>query len=122
MVGAQSVTVGPTSPGGYSLAVYRGDTAAWRFKLWLDSFKTVPADLTDVLVASQIRTRPGGDLILQIPLSVTLPNIIDANISATQTALFPQPIAVWDLQLTDPTGDVITVLSGFVNTTPDITQ
>jgi hypothetical protein len=108
-------------PGNYSLTVYRGDTSRWSFILWADAFKTSPADLTGVTARSQIRTRPGGDVVLTLAPTVSLPNMIGIAISAAQCATLPSR-AVWDLQLTYPTGDVVTVIAGAVNATADVTQ
>ena len=108
-------------PGNYALRVYRGDTARWTFVLWADTHKTVPADLTGVSVASQIRTRPGGDVLATLACTTTLPNTIDAELPATVTAKL-LPLAVWDLQLTYPSGDVTTVLAGAVNAMADVTR
>lgn len=107
-------------PGNYSLRVYRGDTFRWTFVLYADDRKTVPADLTGVSVASQVRTRPGGDLVLALTPTITLPNTIGVVLSAAQCATLPSA-AVWDMQLTYPTGDVSTVLMGGVNVTADVT-
>jgi hypothetical protein len=107
-------------PGRYSLMVYRGDTARWTFVLWANAAKTVAADLTGVAVKSQIRNRPGGVLVLELPCVVTLPNTVGIVLTAAQCAALPAA-AVWDMQLTYPTGDVSTVVSGGVNVVPDVT-
>lgn len=107
-------------PGQYGLSVYRGDSARWQFTLWADGSMQTPTDLTTVTVASQIRTRPGGTLLLALAPVVTLPNIVAIAIAATDSAALPTT-AAWDLQLTYPSGDVDTVLTGPVNATPGVT-
>jgi hypothetical protein len=109
-------------PGTYSLAIYRGDTHAWRFTLWQDTAKTTPVDLTGIAVKAEIRDRPAGTVIQALTLVVTLPNIIDASLTGAQTKAMPSTGGRWDLQLTDATGWVSTVLAGSVNVTGDITD
>jgi len=108
-------------PGQYALSVYKGDTTRWQFTLWADGSMQTPTDLTTVTVASQIRTRPGGTLLLSLAPVVTLPNIIAIAIAASDSATLPTT-ASWDLQLTYSTGDVNTVLAGPVNTITDVTR
>jgi len=108
-------------PGAYSLNIYRGDSHAWRFVLWADAAKTEAVDLTGTTVKAEIRDRPAGTVIRPITLTVTLPNIVDAYLAASQTAMLPAS-GRWDLQLTDGTGWVSTVLAGAVKVTGDITD
>jgi hypothetical protein len=109
-------------PGSYSLAIYRGDTYAWRFTLWQDTDRTLAVDLTGIAVKAEIRDRPAGTLIQALTLAVTLPNIIDASLTGAQTRQLPSTGGRWDLQLTDPTGWVSTILAGSVVVTGDITD
>lgn len=109
------------TPGSYSLQLYRGDTYRWQFKLFNDVNQTLPADLTGVTAAAQIRDKPGGTAIAALSCTVTLPNLIDAVLAASDSAILPSSGA-WDLQLTYASGDVATVLAGPVNVTPDVTN
>ena len=108
-------------PGGFALNIYRGDTHAWRFTLWQDVEKTLPVDLNGINVKAEIRDRPAGTVIQPIALTVTLPNFIDAKLTAAETS---QLLATgsWDLQLTDPVGWVSTVLAGAVKVIGDVTD
>jgi hypothetical protein len=108
------------TPGNLPLSLYKGDTYRWRFSLWLDVAQTQPADLTGVTATSQIRDKPGGTLVAAIACTVTLPNIIDAVLSAADSAKLPSSGA-WDLQLLYASGDVATALAGTVNTVADVT-
>lgn len=108
-------------PGPFSLTIYRGDTHAWRFTLWQDVAQSAPLDLTGIAVKAEIRDRPAGTPVFAIPLIVTLPNIIDAKLDATETAQLPSS-GRWDLQLTDASGWVSTVLAGAVKVVGDITD
>ena len=109
------------TPGDLPLNIYRGDTYHWRFTLWTDSNKTVPADLTGVTVKSEIRDKPSGSVIKPIACTIKMPNIIHATLSAAASGALPSKGA-WDLQLTYSSGDVVTVLAGDVAVTPDVTD
>jgi hypothetical protein len=104
----------------YPLAVYRGDTAGWRFVLWKDAAKTQPFDLTGAKAAAQIRDRPDSSNIVNMVCAVTLPNTVDVTLSAAAAAVTPS--GQWDLQITAANGTVTTVVAGPVKTTADITQ
>lgn len=106
-------------PGTYDLCIYRGDTARWRFLVWQDLAKTVPVDLTGATVRSQIRNAPGGGNPTDMNCTVTVPNTIDMVLPAGTN---PSPRGVWDLEVTYPSGDVFTILSGRVMTMADVTN
>jgi hypothetical protein len=108
-------------PGTMNLDLYRGDTTRWQFKLWLDAEKTDPVDLTGVTAKAEIRDKPGGKNITPITCVITMPNIIDATLTAIDSALLPAKGA-WDLQLTYTGGDVATLLAGKVTVIADITD
>lgn len=109
------------TPGRMPLSLYRGDTYRWRFHLWNDVAQTEASDLTGVVATAQIRDRVGGNLITAMDCTVTLPNVIDAVLTAANCALLPSTGA-WDLQLLYASGDVATVLAGPVNAVADVTQ
>jgi hypothetical protein len=109
-------------PGAYSLRVYRGDTTVWNFTLWADAEKTIPIDLTNMLVAAEIRTSTGAEPATPLALVVTLPNQIMATLSPAASRPLPAS-ARWDLQLTEPAnGRVSTILAGTVSVSGDITE
>jgi len=105
----------------YPLRLYRGDSSRWRFLLWADPDRTVAVDLTGVVVGAEIRTATGATPIYPIAIAVTLPNTIDLSLSATASAQVPAS-AIWDLQLTYPSGDVQTIVSGAVSVKGDVTN
>lgn len=109
------------APGKYNLALYRGDTGRWRFTFWEDTAHTVPFDLTGAVVKSEIRDKSGGTKIVELDCVVSLPNIIDAELTAGDSALTPAA-GVWDLQLTWPDGTVRTMVGGTVAVTGDVTD
>jgi hypothetical protein len=108
-------------PGSYTLTLYKGDFAHYRFTLWQDLARVVPADLSSVvLVKAEIRDRPGGDLIVAMVCTLTQPNIIDMRLSTASSEKLPSS-GVWDLQLTYASGDVSSPLAGPVAVTGDVT-
>jgi hypothetical protein len=108
------------TPGKYALLIYRGDSYKWQFKLWSDAAKTIPLDLTGVTVKAEIRDKPGGNVLGHLTCVTTMPNIIDASLTAANTATLTS--GVWDMQLTYAGGDVSTVLTGLVTVTMDVTD
>jgi hypothetical protein len=109
------------TPANYALTLYRGDTARWQFTLWLDESKLDPADLTGVVTKAEIRDRPGGAVITELATAVTLPNVVQMELTPEQSGALPASGA-WDLQLTYPNTDIVTILAGAVTVTPDITD
>lgn len=110
------------NPVNFALKVYQGDTYAWGFTLWQDRARTVPVDLTDVTPKAEIRDRSGGALMLALPLTVTLPNVIVADLSRDDSLKLTRRSGVWDLQLTLDDGTVSTVVAGNVFITPSVTD
>lgn len=107
-------------PGNYTLTIYRGDTTRWQFVLWADDAKTIPIDLTGVVVRAQLRSYPDGPVCAALTCTVAIPNFINAVLPAAESARALS--GVWDLQLQFSSGDVVTALSGSVVITPDITR
>jgi hypothetical protein len=109
------------TPGNYALRLYRGDTYRWQFNLWADLDKTIPLDLTGATAAAEIRDQPGGAVKATMTCTVETPNIVHAELPASECAKLPYKGA-WDLQLTYPGDEVSTVLAGGVDVTPDVTD
>jgi hypothetical protein len=108
-------------PATYDLSLYRGDTGRWQFKLWSDADKTQPVDLTGVTVDAMIRDKAtGGSYSTTMACTVTQPNIIDMVLTSQQSRDLPAK-GLWDLQLTYPSGDIVTPLKGAVAVTQDVT-
>lgn len=108
------------SPGYFRLDVYRGDTKRWRFVLWQDDAKTIPTNLSGAVVTAQLRAYPDGEVSALLGCTVTLPNTIDAVLSAADSSRVVN--GVWDLQLAFSGGDVVTALSGNVLVVADVTR
>jgi hypothetical protein len=108
-------------PGSYPLTLYRGDSGRWRFVLWNDPLKRVPADLTDVVAKAEIREQAGGLTITPLQCTVELPNAVSMVLAASASAQLPA-MGAWDLQLTYPDGTVATILAGSVSVIADVTD
>jgi hypothetical protein len=111
---------GPLVPSNYPLALYRGDTHRWQFRLWADPSKTAPIDLATATAKSEIRSL-SGTVVTTLLCAITLPNTIDVTLSAVESAKLTTPPAQWDLQLTWANGDVQTPVTGAVTVQQDVT-
>lgn len=110
------------TPAHFALTIYQGDTYDWDFTLWQDRARTVPIDLEGVTPKAEIRDRSGGALMLALSLDVTLPNVITASLSRTDSLKLTRRSGVWDLQLTLIDGTVTTIVAGNVLVTPAVTD
>lgn len=108
-------------PATYDLKLYRGDTYRQQFVLWADSAKTIPVDLTDVTVKSEIRDKPGGTTIIELTVNPVSGNSFELVLSGEQTRDLPAKGA-WDIQLTWPNADITTVIAGPVSMVDDVTD
>lgn len=110
------------TPGVFNMSIYRGDSYRWQFKLWADTGKTTPVDLTDVVAASEIRDKPSGKKVTSVDCTVTLPNIVDLYLDAAKSKALAITRGAWDLQLTYPNDEVATVVAGSVTIVLDVTE
>jgi hypothetical protein len=101
-----------------SLEVYRGDTRRWQVKLWADAERAQPIDLNGVTAAAQIQM---SSPVVTLGCTVTLPNVIDLLLTAQDSKTLAIGKGLWDLQLTYPGGDIVTVLAGEVHVVADVT-
>ena len=104
----------------YALAIYRGDTVRYQFRLWADAGKTIPSDLSDVTAAAQLRDSPNGTIVQDLDVVIT-DNVIEVALEAVDSAALPAAGA-WDLQLTYGSGDVSTLVAGPVSVRGDVTR
>lgn len=109
------------TPGNYPLDFYRGDSYRWNVVCWADSGKTQPLDLSGVTPAAQIRPVEGGSPVLIITTNIQMPNTVVCYLPPATSKNLMVGGGVWDLQLTYPSGDVISVLRGPVTVTADVT-
>lgn len=110
-------------PTSYPIDLYRGDSWARDVRFWTDDAATLPADLTGVVAAAQIRDAVDGDYVIELDAIVELPNIVHLQLPAANWSTEPGPTSgVWDLQLHNATtGNVWTPLAGPVRITGDVT-
>jgi hypothetical protein len=107
-------------PGTANLAIYQGDDYAAVVTVMQGSG---PADLTGYTAQAEMRTGAAdcAPVAWEINAQVNPPNFINLLIPASATALMSGSYC-WDLQITDPTGLVTTILAGGVTVTREITR
>jgi hypothetical protein len=82
-------------------------------------------DLTGNSLAGQIRTTAqSNDIAGTFAFVITDPTngLISMKMSATNTALLPAQQCVYDVELTQASGDIIRILAGNVNVTANVTR
>jgi hypothetical protein len=110
-------------PQDYPLTLYRGDTfGPLVVHVWTNTAHTVPAVLTGVVAAAEIRDKPGGTTIVPMDCVVDPAGTITVGLSADDSADAPLKKGVWDLELTYLDGTVVTALRGTVEVTTDVTH
>jgi hypothetical protein len=105
----------------YNLALYRGDSRGWLFRMWADEAKTEPADLDGAEIRAEIRDKSAGSQIVDLDIVFTSPNIVQVTITPPMYATCPAK-GIWDLQITYPDGWVDTPVGGTVAVTADATD
>lgn len=133
--GLGSVTQGPAVPAGvssgiptrqrgtYNLNIVRFDSWTWQFTLWGDEAKSIPSDLSGATVTAQIRLTVGGAIIASLAVEVrdAPRGVVWMSISSGQSGVLP-PVAVWDMQISYPDGEIRTPVGGNVLVTDDVTR
>ena len=105
------------------LNLYRGDTWHTTLRLWEDEARTIPLDISGQEASSYIKDEFDGAERMILDATVTAPNLIQLLLPFGQWADWPatQLTGVWDVQLTDSSGNVTTVAYGDVAIQPDVT-
>lgn len=102
---------------------YRGDTLVLQVRLWEDTARTVPSDLTAALVAAQVRAFPDA-LVELVAFAVDVAgNEITLRLTGDQTQVLP-PVSSYDCEV-DWYGDqsrVQTVMAGKIGIVQDVTR
>lgn len=112
-------------PGTYNLSFTTGDTV--EFEVALKNPDESPKDLTGYTAKAQIRsTTAAADVLAEFNVVGSLDSTgkIRLRLESTQTEVFrATPQGVWDLEVTK-TADLtkLTILTGTVRTTPDVTR
>jgi hypothetical protein len=104
------------------LALYRGDTYGWQFRVWEDTPGGIPSDLSGVVAAAQVRDRPGGSAMIVLECQVAAPNLVNVTLPADAWGDVKLSRGSWDLELTYPGGSVVTIVAGPVSVTQDVTR
>jgi hypothetical protein len=109
-------------PSTANLAIYQGDDFA--AVVTVTNGTPTPPDLTGCLPQAQIRLGPADSnptVVVEIAAALNPPNLINLTIPHSVTKMLEGQYA-WDLQLTDPTGLIATILAGTVIVTAEITR
>lgn len=108
-------------PSQANLALYQGDDYA--AVITVTNSSGVP-DLTGCTAQAQMRVGPAdiaSAVVVEISAEVAPPNLINLEIPHGVTLQLSGQY-VWDLQLTDPSGTVTTILAGSVIVTREVTR
>ena len=103
------------TPPVYPLTVFQGDTGHWRMVLWLDRDKTIPIDLTGIVVEARMKATLGEHILIT---AVTLPNIIEVTLPAPMSRDLPSA-SNWTLKLIKPENEIQTICRGPVRVMAD---
>jgi hypothetical protein len=109
------------NPRKYNLALYRGNSQGWLFRLWTDEAMTEPANLDGADIKAEIRNKSAGTVIVDLDIVYTSPNMVQVTITPDMYATCPAK-GIWDLQVTYPDGWVDTLVGGTVAVTADATD
>lgn len=102
----------------YDIRLQRGDDLVEQFTFTDDDGEAL--DLSGYTFASQLRQTADGTLLATFTVSVS-DNVVSRTLSRTVTATLDGTY-VHDLQWTDPSGRVRTLLSGEVEVVEDVTR
>lgn len=116
-------------PGSYNLVTTRGDTFRKTFTFYDNAGDDTPGDpinFTGFTGAAQIRSTEDGTLVATLSVTIvdqtTNPGRVDVLGASSETAKLDGLQFVWDLQLTNGSGEVFTYLKGKVLNTLDVTR
>ena|SRR5215471_5979839 len=110
-------------PNIFNLEIYQGDDYAAEITV-TDSDDAAAADLTGYTTQAQIRRGPADeypDIVVRFAVAMTLPNLVTLTIPHDLTAQLVGRY-IWDMQLTDPSGYMQTLVAGDVVVTKEVTR
>jgi len=83
-----------------------------------------PLNLTDYSVSAQMRKSPGSSVGYNIPCSIVDPELgkIKIRFDAESTDSIPAGRYLYDIEITDDTGEKLRILEGVLNLIPQITR
>lgn len=109
-------------PATYDIHIYQGDT----WQRWMTiSIAGAPVDVSGYTLAAQVRRKHSDPEILAtfaIDLDPQTVGRFQLTLTPTITAALPAKDAVWDLQFTQPDGQVFTYLHGKVAVSAEVTR
>lgn len=110
----------------YTADLHIDGGAAFGFSIVYQTHDGQPKDMTDAHAKLQVRTAPGGDLVLALAdgEGITLGGVtggVDVWMSASDTASLTQPRCVYDLLVDFGGGDRRRLLEGAVLVDPPVT-
>lgn len=109
-------------PSNFDLVLYKGDYFPLRVTL-KDPVTTLPIDLTGYTAAAQIRTDFEDPIAYDFEVAIT-PGIgqVDLLLSSATSETIPAGSYVWDFEVTDPSGNVRTYITGDVQMLNEVTH
>lgn len=102
---------------------YRGDTLAFMLRLWDDTAKTVPSDLTGSTVLAQVRSVPDSEEIIATFTTDVDANEITLTLLPAVTELLPED-AAYDVQIDwqSDGANIQTIVAGPLTAPPDVSR
>lgn len=117
-------------PASYDIEQYQGDTLVLPMRVRaLNSNGSLGAyyNLTGWTAAAQVRLKSGNTIVQSLTVVIDSdqtanPGLLVISATAAQTGAWTTAAMIWDLQLTDTSGQVRTVVAGAVRVTEDVTE
>lgn len=109
--------------GKYDFDLYQG--ATFNRALTIKDENNAAVDITNCTFAGQIRTSAlSGTVSGTFTFTITNASTgqVTFNMSSTNTALVPAQQCVYDVEMTQSSGDVVRLLEGFVNVKSNVTR
>lgn len=109
-------------PSNFDLVLYKGDYFPLRVTL-KDSAGIAPLDLTGYTAAAQIRSDFDDTVFYAFDVTITpLIGQIDLLLTSDTSELIPAGSYVWDFEVTDPSGQTRTYITGDVQMLAEVTR
>jgi hypothetical protein len=117
-------------PATYNIEVYQGDTLILPMRVRTLDAEGVPGDYEDLTgwtPKAQVRNKSSDALVQELTAAIDPDQVankgkLTVSATAAQTALWDVLAMVWDLQLTNGSAQVRTILAGSVTVTKDVTE
>lgn len=109
-------------PGSYSPTIYQGDDWAKTFQF--DDDAGDPIDLSGHTLESQLRATKASDVVVSFTVDTTdaAAGTVYLSLAAADTAELARGFYFFDLQWTDASGDLRTVLAGRAEVVEEVTR